>query len=91
MPYCSQSKITVLPSYTKTRWMRCQRTARDITWGQARLIETNRPQIDRAVQIAEMLDTPSVRQLLEEWSKGGGILNLKDAATQACERLGLVK
>jgi RNA polymerase sigma factor (sigma-70 family) len=43
---------------------------------------------DRAVQVAEMIDTPAARQLLKAWSEGTGISNLKDAAAQALQRLG---
>ena len=46
-----------------------------------------RLRIERAVQVVERIDTPRARKLLERWSKGQGLSNLKDSAAAALERL----
>jgi RNA polymerase sigma factor (sigma-70 family) len=47
----------------------------------------NRLRVERAVQVVERIDTPRARKLLESWSKGQGLSNLKGCAAAALERL----
>jgi|GEM_PF-4200174 len=47
----------------------------------------NRLRIERAVQVVELIDTPRARKLLETWSKGLGLSNLKESAAAALKRL----
>jgi hypothetical protein len=54
--------------------------AREAALGPTRL------RVERAVQVVERIDTPRARKLLEAWSKGHGLSNLKAAATAALER-----
>jgi hypothetical protein len=47
----------------------------------------NRLRIERAVQVVELIDTPRARKLLENWSKGLALSNLKESAVAALNRL----
>jgi RNA polymerase sigma factor (sigma-70 family) len=47
----------------------------------------NRLRVERAVQVVERIDSPRARKLLESWSKGQGLSNLKGCAAAALERL----
>jgi hypothetical protein len=37
--------------------------------------------------VVELIDTPQARKLLETWSKGAGLSNLKESAAAALQRV----
>jgi RNA polymerase sigma factor (sigma-70 family) len=47
----------------------------------------NHLRIERAVQVVELIDTPRARKLLENWSKGQRLSNLKESAAAGLNRL----
>jgi RNA polymerase sigma factor (sigma-70 family) len=50
-------------------------------------VAPNRLRIERAVHVAELIDTPRARKLLEDRSKGLALSNLKESATAALNRM----